>query len=107
MDEYIDRYELTKNLCKAICGRDAGLCVAEPKDCYQKEMLAVFDTPAADVAPVVHGTWETHLLPLAWKCSACGFKNRFQSGRTTEYLNYCPRCGAKMDKEATDGLDTN
>lgn len=46
-----------------------------------------------------HGQWETHLLPLAWKCSVCGFKNSFRSGRTTEYLNYCPCCGAKMDKE--------
>lgn len=44
-----------------------------------------------------HGLWETHLLPLAWKCSVCGFKNSFRSGKSTEYLNYCPCCGAKMD----------
>lgn len=55
-----------------------------------------------------HGLWETHLLPLAWKCSVCGFKNSFKSGRKTEYLNYCPCCGAKMDKkenEVDDEID--
>lgn len=47
-----------------------------------------------------HGLWETHLLPLAWKCSVCGFKNSFRAGKSTEYLNYCPNCWARMDTEA-------
>lgn len=52
-----------------------------------------------------HGEWETHLLPLAWECSVCGFKNSFRTGRTTEYLNYCPCCGAKMDEEVDNEAD--
>lgn len=51
----------------------------------------------ADAVTVKHGKWETNLLPQAWKCSICGFKNRFRSGRKTDYLKYCPCCGAKMD----------
>ena len=53
--------------------------------------------PAADVAPVRHGRWET--APCNWvydmRCSACGFAPgiRFYSS------DYCPNCGARMNKE--------
>ena len=105
MAEYIDRYTLAKNICKAICGRDAGLCVAEPKDCSWKEMRAVFETPAADVAPVVHGRWiiSPSEIPVidTQQCSVCGQgmseRNQFWNS------NYCPNCGAKMDKEEPNG----
>lgn len=51
--------------------------------------------PAADVAPVVHGRWESisfEVFGLNWKCSNCDSK---------EFLkyNYCPNCGARMDGE--------
>lgn len=94
MAEYIDRYALTKNMCKAICGRDAGLCVAEPKDCSWKEMRAVFETPVAEVAPVVHGRWKYHKYVKKYECMECG---NFVSPGTDR--NFCPNCGAKMDKE--------
>lgn len=50
------------------------------------------EVPAADVAPVVHGEWETSDTPLGkcCVCSVCG------SCPTMEY-KYCPYCGAKMD----------
>lgn len=103
MAEYIERYTLAKNLCKAICGRDAGLCVAEPKDCRQKGMLAVFDTPAADVALVVHGHLKNVDIDEAYceigYCSVCGCWNPLPA-------NFCRGCGSKMDKEASNGLDT-
>lgn len=101
MAEYIDRYALTKNMCKAICGRDAGLCVAEPKDCSWKEMRAVFETPVADVAPVVHGRWtpKDYIIPTAG-CSVCG--SEVQTDDYGEASSYCPWCGAKMDKEDAD-----
>lgn len=73
-------------------------CASAPyRKIYRGFVDDVADAPTVDAAPVVHGRWETHLLPLAWKCSVCGFNNSFRSGRTTEYLNYCPNCGAKMD----------
>lgn len=113
MAEYIERYTLAKNLCKAICGRDAGLCVAEPKDCRQKEMLAVFDTPATDVSPVVHGRWISweeagNFIPSPdrYECSVChDAAQRLCSGDDMLSL-YCPNCGAKMDKDVCNGLDT-
>ena len=56
---------------------------------------------AADVAPVVHGKWEyipesrntySHL-----RCTNCGWWT-LDPSVDCDY-HYCPRCGAKMDKE--------
>lgn len=49
--------------------------------------------PTADVQEVRHGKWKKSKNER--KCSLCGyfyFTN-------TKSLNYCPNCGAKMDKE--------
>lgn len=78
---------------------------------YIKE-IDLKDIPAADVVPVVHGRWigvdssfwkPTHSsdIPVfrkTYRCSECG-------RRTAIAENYCPNCGAKMDKEATNELD--
>ena len=52
--------------------------------------------PAADVAPVVHGTWE--FRHGSWYCSNCGrgYKNKFGVVSACKY-NCCPNCGARMD----------
>lgn len=53
--------------------------------------------PAADVVEVRHGRWETAPCNGVYdmRCSACGFAPgiRFYSS------DYCPNCGARMDKE--------
>ena len=54
------------------------------------------DTPAADVAPVVHGHWIRQDESFTrFKCSnpECGIEN------CSGFENYCPNCGAKMDEE--------
>ena len=63
--------------------------------------------PAADVAPVVHGEWvlvgtneHDYETSVEEKCSLCGrYVYRYD---TEPQDNYCPNCGAKMDKEAQD-----
>ena len=50
------------------------------------------DTPAADVAPVVHGRWE-----CGCQCSVCGDRHGPYNSRHRPYYNFCPNCGAKMD----------
>ena len=60
--------------------------------------------PTADVAEVVHGKWillgkneHNYETSVEEKCSLCG---RYVYRYDTELQdNYCPNCGAKMDKE--------
>ena len=63
-----------------------------------RELMAT--APAADVAVVRHGRWKSTgvLVGLMnfeyfYRCTACG-----RGGGDTK-TNYCPHCGALMDKE--------
>ena len=52
--------------------------------------------PSADVAPVRHGRWEVKVGMNFFKernCPVC--KKRIESN----FWNFCPNCGAKMDLE--------
>ena len=60
-----------------------------------KVLREVSDSPAADVALVVHGRWVTHYrsgTPVAegYVSTCCDMWNNHKR-------NYCPHCGAKMD----------
>ena len=62
----------------------------------------VENLPAADVAPVRHGRWidaypdiEPNPMFMYGICSECGFEQGI-----SQYLNYCPNCGAKMEGES-------
>ena len=55
---------------------------------------AILNIPAADVAEVRHGRWlcvDTDAEQF-FLCNRCMKKEYWES-------NYCPNCGAKMDKE--------
>lgn len=75
----------------------------------QKDMLRtasayIQEIPAADVAPVVHGRWDSSGRykftdgSIAVRCTKCGC-----SLHEKEYMenvwNYCPVCGSIMDLE--------
>lgn len=54
------------------------------------------DTPAADVAPVVHGEWIT--IDGISRCSECGYIPAYDSAiDDLFYSPFCPNCGDKMD----------
>lgn len=60
-----------------------------------KVLREVSDAPAADVAPVVHGQWETNSdRPDSLICPVC--KCGFDMWKHDPH-NFCPNCGAKMD----------
>ena len=89
MDEYIDRENYCKNICR--CAWDK----------CNKDKCPIWTAPAADVAPVAHGKWEyepeTANTYGVLKCSKCGWWTIDPS--IDGAYHYCPHCGAKMDLE--------
>lgn len=68
-------------------------------------IMAIQETPAADVAPVVHSQWEITDIDHAYgtkcyHCPECG-----EDEWRYDELNYCPNCGARMngERKADDG----
>lgn len=101
MDEYIKRETAVRAVMAAkwVDGSDGAMA-----------MGIVASTPAADVAPVVHGRWEKEpssfwrwtpsgavaVTRTTYRCGFCGRGTAVKS-------NYCPRFGAKMDGGADNG----
>ena len=63
--------------------------------------------PVADAVPVVHGHFERAerevsgaVVLRGWECSVC---KRFTRSNFVGSWNYCPNCGAKMDRGDLDG----
>lgn len=54
----------------------------------------------ADAEPVKHGHWELSPFDGNWTCNKCGSKPYHSNMKN---MNYCPNCGAKMDKRRKDG----
>ena len=84
MSEYIERETLKEMFSSNNKPLETAIC-------------SVIDaTPAADVAPVVHGRWIEITEPASWietyHCSEC-----IVSKSATDDVPYCPNCGCKMD----------
>ena len=82
--------------------REAALTALQDSDLFnttERQLRAIRELPAADVAEVRHGRWidaypdiEPNPMFMYGICSECGFEQGI-----SKYLNYCPNCGAKMD----------
>lgn len=69
-------------------------------DCF-RDCIGLLDSiPAADVVEVRHGRWEEH--GIKWQCTGCKVLMNLDGTPQENLIYYCPNCGAKMDKEATD-----
>lgn len=84
---------------------DVDLLKSELKDLNESERLyymGVFDIinsqPIVDVEEVRHEKWINH-SGGEWGCSSCANIVFTEGSWETPYDNYCPYCGAKMDKE--------
>lgn len=66
--------------------------------------------PTADVAEVKHGEWKIKQFALTncfnVCCSECGYKEMKGPAwnETFGMHQYCPNCGAKMDKKESEGF---
>lgn len=75
---------------------------------YFKELVQslIWGEEAVDAVEVVHAEWNfDHMTGehAHWtKCSVCGFPKFYKD--STEYHNYCPNCGAKMDGHKKEGV---
>lgn len=73
-------------------------------DTYDKAMILglVDEQPTVDVEPVRHGRWiykgVRGRFPVC-ECSVCGNVENADWAVLGDNVNYCPNCGAKMDKE--------
>lgn len=103
MAEYIER-EAAIAKCREItaCEWNHRASPVSWADAYEQFAEDIEELPSADVVPVVHGRWDVKWyaerdpkrLFVRIVCSNCGLK-------TGQKSNYCPNCGARMDKEDT------
>lgn len=62
----------------------------------------VDDMPAADVQPVKRGEWK-HVAGMNSKCSVCSHYFPVSEFDSRPFdINFCPNCGARMDRGADD-----
>lgn len=83
---YIDTKYLFE--CETCRRNRTGMCDTwcESGECYQPDMSKI---PTADVEEVKHGEWENN--GGFYRCSEC-------INYTNYDYDYCPYCGAKMDR---------
>ena len=96
MAEYIER-EATIELLRNLGSRDYRREKGTIQEAIKMVSFSEY-TPTADVASVVHGKWENG-NPI---CPVCG-GNKFRDLDADIWCDwqpdFCPNCGAKMDKE--------
>lgn len=92
--------------CKGVKSEYQDKIIDIPDELFNKgEKSEVHFAPTADVAPVVHAHWgrEKCVAYQRKGCSRCGsvmpLKKNKKGYALIWYSNYCPNCGAKMDKE--------
>ena len=96
MSRYVDIEPYEKYVLQRYYRNSMGECV---------ETVPLCGLPTADVAEVRHGKWviEKKMFPYIypkWSCSECGEETTETTGWGTKpRYNYCPNCGAIMDKE--------
>lgn len=82
MSDYIDR----ENYCKTICRCDREYC--------DKEKCPIWNAPAADVRPVVRGSWKYFRKQNKAVCTVCSFERDLDNNFGKAIA--CPNCGADM-----------
>lgn len=100
MTEYIEREALMRRIKEIHCAECDSYRGVKCRTCWVDDTLDYIDSePAADVAPVRHGHWNTGYFHDR-VCSCC----LHPDNHINYYAHmYCPNCGAKMDGGGEDG----
>ena len=126
MAEYIEREVINEEIRKYYYKNPPNFSYGEGFDRgLDRAQRAILDAPSADVAPVRHGRWilEAHdeRVNYRWnvtaECSECCDEQKeiwagffpnvpppiargaaMVSAESVKLSNYCPNCGAKMDR---------
>lgn len=86
------------NFSVTITGEDNAIKVKRLMEQYNK---AICDAPTIDAEPVKHGKWIDHGTTCQrYECSVCGDQHDWLI--LPNNINFCPNCGAKMDKEVEE-----
>ena len=96
--EYIERKRAIVDACNSL--------ELYPSE-YAELENALNRIPAADVVEVLHGQWDGEgdgyadgeIVIDVWYCSECGYCIDDGTDDPNILPNYCPNCGALMDKE--------
>ena len=96
--EYIERQRAIVDACNSL--------ELYPSE-YAELENALNRIPAADVVEVLHGQWDGEgdgyadgeIVIDVWYCSECGYCIDDGTDDPNILPNYCPNCGALMDKE--------
>lgn len=95
--QYIDKQGVLSELQEVLNDKICPLPVAATVE----QIIETY--PAADVAPVIHATWNgveydgyADGFPVynVWECSNCGEEH---CGEENTLTRFCPHCGAKMN----------
>ena len=102
MDDLVSKKVLIKDIenIEAKYGNDNSSLIE------QGEVLdLITEAHTVDIEPIRHGHW-IYTDYCVWVCSECRENPTRGLGfvQAEEHLyEYCPRCGAKMDEEVSDG----
>ena len=78
--------------------REAALTALQDSDLFnttERQLRAIRELPAADVAPVRHGEWEIVVGSNGKEYMVCTCCRVSQD--LTGVFTYCPNCGCRMD----------
>lgn len=104
MAEYIDKDKLLDELKESAEHHAEN---SREEQLLLRDRNIVRAQPAADVAPIIHAEWAHQYDDYFdwWECTNCGYggegEMQFAEGVDVR-TNYCPNCGAKMDKEVQE-----
>lgn len=82
--------------------------IADPDDSARYGYLSMFDLEDAEIIeaePVKHGKWIGQPPTKHWLCSKCNSITTTAHYCWSCYFEYCPYCGAKMDKEQNKDIE--